>query len=267
MDPIEFRLAGDDLQFVEMRLAAGQTAVGEPGAMMFMDDGVTMDTVLGDGSKRSNFVVRLARGLKRMFTGESMFTCVFHNPSGEAKRVAFAAPYAGKIVPIDLATVGGRLICQRGAFLCAAQGVELGIAFQKRLRAGFFGGEGFIMQHLSGDGPVFVHASGMLSQMRLDAGQTLRVDTGCLVALQTSVQYDIRFAGRVKTALFGGEGLFFATLRGPGTVWLQSLPVRRMAARMIADGLRARSSSVGARLYLLIFIAAILISLFMGPPV
>jgi uncharacterized protein (TIGR00266 family) len=264
MDPIRYRIDGDDLQLVEIQLDAGYSAVAEPGAMMYMDQGLQMDTVLGDGSGRGHAFARLWGGLKRAFTGESLFSSVFTNPDGPARRVAFAAPYPGKIVPIDLSTVGGMLICQKGAFLCAARGVEVGVALQKRLRVGFFGGEGFIMQKLEGQGTAFIHASGMLSEIRLQPGETLRVDTGCLAALQPSVRYDIQYAGRVKTALFGGEGLFFASLQGPGTVWLQSLPIKRLAARIVVDGVRQRSRGWGARLYLL-FVVLFLLLMLAGP--
>jgi uncharacterized protein (TIGR00266 family) len=266
MDPIRYRIDGDDLQLVEIELDAGHSAVAEPGAMMYMDHGLVIDTVLGDGSGRGNALVRLWRGLKRSFTGESLFSSVFTNPDGAARRVAFAAPYPGKIVPIDLQSVGGMLICQKGAFLCAARGVEVGVALQKRLRVGFFGGEGFIMQKLEGDGTAFIHASGMLSEIRLQPGEKLRVDTGCLAALQPSVRYDIQYAGRMKTALFGGEGVFFASLQGPGTVWLQSLPIKRLAARIIVDGIRQRSRGWGARIYLVLVILFLLLMLAGGEP-
>ena len=266
MDPIRYRIDGDDLQLVEISLDAGCSAVGEPGAMMYMDEGMAMDTALGDGSGRGNVLVRLWRGLKRSFTGESLFSSIFTNPEGPPRRVAFAAPYPGKIVPIELAEIGGTLICQKGAFLCAARGVEVGIALQKRLRVGFFGGEGFIMQKLDGQGTAFIHASGMLSQIRLQSGESLRVDTGCLAALQSTVRYDIRYAGKLKTALLGGEGLFFATLEGPGMVWLQSLPIKRLAARILADGVRQRSRSWGARLYLLGVIAFLIFAFVSNSP-
>ncbi|MGQ0699358.1 MAG: TIGR00266 family protein [Panacagrimonas sp.] len=259
MDLLQYRIDGDDLQLVEITLRPGTSAVGEPGAMMYMDEGMVMDTVLGDGSGLGNVLVRFWRGLKRSFTGESLFSSVFTNPRPEPRRVAFAGPYPGKIVPIRLADMGGMLICQKGAFLCAERGVEVGIALQKRLRVGFFGGEGFIMQKLSGQGVAFIHASGMLREMRLQPGESLRVDTGCLAALQATVQYDIKYAGKLKTALFGGEGLFFATLQGPGTVWLQSLPIRRLAGRIVSDGMRAKSGGFGGRLY---FIAVILFVLY-----
>ena len=258
---IQYRINGDDLQIVEISLAPGQSVVGEPGAMMVMDDSVIMDTVIGDGSIDAHFFSRLWRGLKRRFSGESMFSSVFTNPDSQPRNVAFAAPYPGKIVPIDLAQLGGPLICQKGAFLCGSVGLEVSLVVQKRVRVGLFGGEGFIMQRVSGQGVVFIHASGMLSEIRLQPEQALRVDTGCLAALQSTVRYDIRYAGKLKTALFGGEGLFFASLRGPGTVWLQSLPIRRLAGRILENGMQQRSRGWGARLYLILAILFILFTL------
>lgn len=260
MDSIQYRIDGDDLQVVEITLEPGAAAVGEPGAMMYMDDGLDMDTVLGDGSGRGNVLLRLWRAIKRSFTGESLFSSVFTNTSDTARRVAFAAPYPGKLVAIDLADVGGALVCQKGAFLCAARGVQVGVALQKRFRVGLFGGEGFVMQKLSGEGIAFIHASGLLSELELQPGQSLRVDSGCLAALQPTVQYDIKYAGRLKTALFGGEGLFFARLQGPGTVWLQSLPIRRLAGRIVADGI-ARPRGWGGRIYFMLVILFILFAL------
>jgi uncharacterized protein (TIGR00266 family) len=204
--------------------------------MMFMTAGIQMETVFGDGSARQQqggVMGALLGAGKRLLTGESLFMTVFSNAGGRGvERVAFAAPYAGKILPMDLAKLGGTLICQKDSFLCAAKGVSIGIAFQKKIGVGLFGGEGFIMQKLEGDGLVFAHAGGTVHTCDLAAGETLRVDTGCLVALQPAVNYDVQFVGGVKTALFGGEGLFFATLTGPGRVWLQSLPLSRLADRI-----------------------------------
>jgi uncharacterized protein (AIM24 family) len=199
-----------------------------------MTDGITLETIFGDGSKAQSAGVldALLGAGKRILTGESLFMTVFTNQGAGKQRVAFAAPYAGKILPMDLRAIGGHLVCQKDSFLCAARGVSVGIAFQRKIGAGLFGGEGFIMQKLEGDGLCFVHAGGSIHAVELGAGETLRVDTGCLVALQPSVNYDIQFVGKVKTALFGGEGLFFATLRGPGKVWLQSLPLSRLADRI-----------------------------------
>ena len=264
MDPIEYRIHGSDLQYVEVRLAPGRCAVSEPGAMMYVDDDVQVSTEIGDGSGRETaFLARLWRGLRRKFSGESLFTSIYRNDAGSDRRVAFAAPSPGQIVPIDLASAGGSLIVQRGAFLAGARGVEVGLAWQKRIRVGLFGGEGFIMQKLSGDGTAFIHASGALTEMQLAPGQHLRVDTGCLVALQSSVRYDIQYAGKVKTALFGGEGLFFAQLSGPGTVWLQSMPLKRLSRTLFGMATMAQPRS---RLgWFLVFIVVALMNLFTLP--
>ncbi|MBL9192091.1 MAG: TIGR00266 family protein [Opitutaceae bacterium] len=235
MHEIDYRIHGDDLQFVEIELDPQEATVAEAGALMFMDEGIAMETVFGDGSVQNRgFVGSLLGAGKRLLTGESLFMTVFLNQSSLKRRVAFGAPYPGKIIPIHLRDIGGELIAQKDSFLCAAKGVSLSIAFQRRLGVGLFGGEGFIMQRLQGDGLAFLHAGGTLYERQLSAGETLRVDTGCLAAFQPSVDYDIQMVGGVKTALFGGEGLFFATLRGPGKVWLQSLPFSRLAARIVA---------------------------------
>ena len=237
MDVVDYQLHGDDMQFVEIELDPGEAAIGEAGSMMYMEDGIRMDTVFGDGSSGSGggglFGKLLGAG-KRLITGESLFTTVYTNDGHGKRKVAFAAPYTGKIIPFDLSQHGGTLICQRDAFLCAAKGVALGIAFQRKLGTGFFGGEGFIMQKLDGDGLAFVHSGGTVLERKLAPGEVLRVDTGCVVAYTPDVDFDIQFVGGVKTALFGGEGLFFATLRGPGTVWIQSLPFARLASRIFA---------------------------------
>lgn len=235
MDVIDFQIYGAEMQFVEIELDPQEAAVAEAGAMMYMDDNIEMETIFGDGSQQqAGLLGKLMGAGKRLLTGESMFTTVFINQGTGKRKVAFGAPYPGKIVPMHLAELGGTLICQKDAFLCAARGVSLGIAFQKKLGVGLFGGEGFIMQRLDGDGLAFIHAGGTLLERTLAPGQGLRVDTGCLVALQPSVSYDIQYVGKVKTALFGGEGLFFATLKGPGKVWLQSLPLSRLANRIIS---------------------------------
>jgi uncharacterized protein (TIGR00266 family) len=240
---IDFEIHGSEMQFVEVALDPGESAIAEAGVMMYMTQGIELETVFGDGSGSGSPGVMgaLLGAGKRLLTGESLFMTVFHNAGPGLGRVAFAAPYAGKILPIDLASMGGRLICQKDSFLCAARGVSIGIAFQKRIGVGLFGGEGFIMQRLDGDGLCFVHAGGTVHTFDLAAGETLRVDTGCLVALQPSVDYDIQYVGKIKTALFGGEGLFFAQLRGPGRVWLQSLPLSRLADRITkASGVLGR---------------------------
>jgi len=235
MHVIDYQIYGDDMQFVEIELDPGEAAVAEAGGMMYMEDGIDMETIFGDGSQeKSGFLGALMGAGKRLLTGESLFMTVFFNRGNGKRKVAFGAPYPGKIIPVDLSDVGGELIAQKDSFLAAAKGVSVGIAFQRRLGVGLFGGEGFIMQRLQGDGMAFVHAGGTLMQKDLKPGETLRIDTGCIVAFQPSVSYDIQYVGKVKTALFGGEGLFFATMRGPGRVWLQSLPLSRLANRIIA---------------------------------
>ena len=235
MHEVEYEILGDDMQFVKVELDPHEAVLAEAGAMMYVEDGVQMETIFGDGSQQQKgFMGALVGAGKRLLIGESLFMTVFHNESGQKRKVAFAAPYPGKIQPLHLAELGGELLCQKDSFLCAAKGVSIGIAFNKRFGAGLFGGEGFIMERLQGDGWAFVHAGGTLEEKTLAAGETLRVDTGCLVALQPSVSYDIQMVGGIKTALFGGEGLFFATLQGPGRVWLQSLPFSRLASRIYA---------------------------------
>lgn len=235
MDVVDFEIKGSEMQFVEIELDPGEAAVGEAGSMMFMDVGIGMDTVFGDGSKpQGGLFGKLLGAGKRLVTGESLFTTVYTNQASAKQRVAFAAPYPGKILPMDLRQLGGTLMCQKDSFLCAARGVSLGIAFQQKMSVGFFGGEGFIMQRLDGDGLAFVHAGGTVVRRELQAGQTLLVDTGCLVAYTQQVNFEIQFVGKIKTALFGGEGLFFAKVTGPGSVWLQSLPFSRLASRVFA---------------------------------
>jgi uncharacterized protein (TIGR00266 family) len=236
MHEIDYQILGDDMQFVEVELDPNEATVAEAGGMMYMDDGVEMETIFGDGSaqQQGGFLGALMGAGKRLLTGESLFMTVFLNRTNRRRKVAFGAPYPGKIVAIHLAELGGELIAQKDSFLAAAKGVSIGIAFQRRLGVGLFGGEGFIMQRLQGDGWAFVHAGGTLQERTLAAGELVRVDTGCIVAFQPSVSYEIEYVGKIKSALFGGEGLFFATLRGPGKVWLQSLPLSRLANRIIA---------------------------------
>jgi uncharacterized protein (TIGR00266 family) len=232
---IDFKIYGEELQFIEVELDPGESAVAEAGAMMYMTTGIEMNTVFGDGSTSSasgGFMDKLMGAGKRLLTGESLFMTVFTNTGSGKQQVAFAAPYAGHIIPMDLSNLGGTLICQKDSFLCAARGVSIGIAFQRKIGVGLFGGEGFIMQRLEGDGLCFVHAGGTVHALDLQPGQTLRVDTGCLVALQPSVNYDIQYIGKIRSALFSGEGFFYATLTGPGKVWLQSLPLSRLADRI-----------------------------------
>ena len=236
MDVVDYEIKGAEMQFVEVELDPGEAAVGEAGSLMYMDAGISMDTVFGDGRQNSGggvFGMLLSAG-KRLVTGESLFTTVYTNQASQKLRVAFAAPYPGKIMPMHLAQLGGTLICQKDAFLCAARGVALDIYFQKRLSAGFFGGEGFVMQKLEGDGLAFVHAGGTVLRRELNPGQVLFIDTGCIVGYTPSVNFEVQYVGKIKTALFGGEGLFFAKVTGPGTVWLQSLPFSRLASRVFA---------------------------------
>jgi uncharacterized protein (TIGR00266 family) len=233
---IDFEIFGDDMQFVEVELDPGETTVAEAGALMYMDAGIQMQTILGDGSRESLGVMSKIFGAgKRILTGESLFMTAYTNTGTGKQSVAFGGPYPGKIIPLDLAELGGEIICQKDAFLCAAKGVSIGIAFQKKLGVGLFGGEGFILQRLQGDGDVFVHAGGTLIEKELSMGEKLSIDTGCIAAFQSSVQYDINFVGGLKTAIFGGEGMFFANVTGPGKVWLQSLPFSRLADRIIAS--------------------------------
>lgn len=235
MDVVDFEIKGAEMQFVEIELDPGEAAIGEAGSLMFMDASIEMDTVMGDGAaQNSGFFGKLLVAGKRLVTGESMFTTVYTNHGAQKQRVAFAAPYPGKILPMNLQQLGGTLICQKDSFLAAARGVSIGIALQKKLSVGFFGGEGFIMQKLEGDGLAFVHAGGTVVKRELQPGQTLLIDTGCVVAYTPSVAFEIQYVGKVKTALFGGEGLFFAKMTGPGTVWLQSLPFSRLASRVFA---------------------------------
>ncbi len=252
-DEIDYRIIGSEMQFVEVELDPGESAVAEAGAMMYKDSSIALDTVFGDGSSSDGaggFMDKLLGAGKRLITGESLFTTVFtHQGTGKA-HVAFGAPFPGNIIPVTLPNVGGVLICQKDSFLCAAKGVSIGIHFQKKILTGLFGGEGFIMQRLEGDGMVFVHAGGTVIERELKAGEKLHVDTGCIVAMTQDVHFDIQQVGGVKSALFGGEGLFFADLQGPGKIWLQSLPFSRLAGRMLASapqhgGSRGEGSLLG----------------------
>jgi len=224
-DVIDYKIFGDDMQTVEVELDPGEGVRAEAGAMMYMEDGIEMQTSTGGG---------MFKGFKRMVTGESFFITTYLYNGRSKGHVAFGAPYPGKIIPLSLDQIGGSFLCQKDAFLCAAKGVDIDIAFTKRFGAGLFGGEGFILQRLTGDGMAFIHAGGTIMKKELEAGQTLRVDTGCLVALAPTVNYDIQYVGGFKNALFGGEGMFFAHLSGPGTVYLQSLPFSRLADRIFA---------------------------------
>ena len=251
MHEIDYEIHGDDMQFVEVTLDPAEAVVAEAGGMMYMEEGIEMETIFGDGSQsHSGFFGALAGGLKRLLTGEGLFMTVFQNRASRRTKVAFGAPYPGKIIPIQLSEVGGEVIAQRDSFLCAAKGVSVGVAFNKRMGAGLFGGEGFIMQRLQGEGWAFVHAGGTLMSRYLAEDEVLRVDTGCVVAFTRGVDFDIQYVGKIKSALFGGEGMFFATLRGPGRVWLQSLPLSRLADRIYAaapqqGGHREEGSALG----------------------
>ena len=215
-----------------------ETAMAEAGAFMMMDDGIQMETIFGDGSAQQNngLLGKLFSAGKRLVVGESLFMTAYTNIGTGKKHVSFAAPYPGKIIPLDLSKLGGRVICQKDAFLCAAKGVSIGIEFQKKLGTGLFGGEGFIMEKLEGDGMAFVHAGGHVMERELQPGELVKIDTGCIVGFTSSVDYDIQFIGGIKNAIFGSEGVFFATLRGPGTVWIQTLPISRLASRILAYG-------------------------------
>lgn len=232
---IDYRILGSEMQCVEIELDPQETVMAEPGSFMMMNDGVQMNTVFGDGSQQQGGIFgKLMSAGKRLLTGESLFMTAYTNLGAGKKTVTFAAPYPGKIIPLDLSKKGGKVICQKDSFLCAAKGVSVGIDFQRKLGTGLFGGEGFIMQKLEGDGMAFVHAGGHVEERDLNPGEILKVDTGCIVAFTRDINYDIQFVGGIKNTLFGGEGVFFATLQGPGKVWIQSLPISRLASRIVA---------------------------------
>ncbi len=236
-DEIDYEIFGSEMQYVVIELDPQEMVIAEPGVMMFMTAGIKMETKFGDPSKPDTGVLnKLMTAGRRMMTGESMFVTTFTQTGKGKGQVAFAAPYPGKILAVDLDQMGGELICQKSSFVCAARGIQIGIAFQKKIGVGLFGGEGFVMQRLLGDGVAMIHAGGTLMRRKLHEGETLKLDTGCLVALQPSVAYDIQFVVGVKNSLFGGEGLFMATVTGPGEVWLQSLPFSRLAGRVLAAG-------------------------------
>jgi uncharacterized protein (TIGR00266 family) len=243
---IDYKIYGEEMQFVEIELDPSEGVVAEAGSFMMMDDGIKMETIFGDGSQKDESVLGKIFGAgKRLLTGESLFMTAFYNTLSGKRNVSFASPYPGKIVPIDLTDFHGKFICQKDAFLCAAKGVSIGIEFSKRLGRGLFGGEGFIMQKLEGDGMAFVHAGGTMAKKVLQAGETLRVDTGCIVGFTKDVDYDIEFVGGIKNTIFGGEGLFFAKLQGPGTVYIQSLPFSRLAQRVLASAPRGGGKDKG----------------------
>ncbi len=233
---IDYRIYGEEMQYVEIELDPQEAVIAEAGGFMMMDDGVQMETMFGDGSKKhSSFLDKVLGAGKRILTGESLFMTAFYNNQSGKRNVSFASPYPGKIIPVDLNQYGQKFICQKDAFLCAAKGVSVGIEFSKKLGRGLFGGEGFIMQKLEGDGMAFVHAGGTMAERKLQAGEVMRVDTGCIVGFTQDVNYDIEFVGGIKNTIFGGEGLFFAKLQGPGTVYIQSLPFSRLAGRVLAN--------------------------------
>lgn len=232
---IDYRIFGEEMQYVEVELDPSETAIAEPGAFMMMDDGIELQTMFGDGSnqQQGGFLGKLLNAGKRVLVGENLFMTAFTNVGMGKKHVSFASPYPGKIIPLNLQLLGNRIICQKDAFLCAAKGVSIGIEFQRKLGTGLFGGEGFIMEKLEGDGMAFMHASGFVQQKELQPGELLKIDTGCIVGFTASVNYDIQFIGGIKNTIFGGEGLFYATLTGPGIVWIQSLPISRLAGRIL----------------------------------
>lgn len=233
---IDYKIIGEEMQCVEIELDPMETVIAEAGSLMFMEEAIQMQTIFGDGAQgTSGFMGKVFAAGKRILTGESLFMTAYTNMGSHKRHVTFAAPYPGRVIPMDLSEYQGKIICQKDAFLCAAQGTTVGIEFQKRIGAGLFGGEGFIMQKLEGDGLAFVHAGGTILERTLVAGETLRIDTGCIVAFTSGIDYDIQFVGGIRNTLFGGEGLFFAVLSGPGKVWIQSLPFSRLADRIVSS--------------------------------
>jgi uncharacterized protein (TIGR00266 family) len=232
---IDYRILGNEMQCVEIELDPQESVVAEPGSFMMMDNGIEMQTIFGDGAQQQGGLLgKLFSAGKRLLTGENLFMTAYTNVSQGKKQVSFASPYPGRIIPLDLYHLGGKIICQKDSFLCAAKGVSVGIEFQRKLGTGLFGGEGFIMQKLEGDGMAFVHSGGHVIERNLQPGEMLKVDTGCIVAFTHDVNYDIQFVGGIKNTLFGGEGVFFATLSGPGKVWIQTLPISRLAGRLMS---------------------------------
>lgn len=244
---IDYRIHGEEMQYVEVELDPNETAIAEAGAFLMMEEGIQMQTIFGDGSQqqRNGLLGKLFSAGKRLLVGESLFMTAYTNVGSGKKRVSFASPYPGKIIPLDLSRLGGSVICQKDAFLCAAKGVSISIEFQRRLGTGLFGGEGFIMEKLEGDGMAFVHAGGHVFEKELLTGELLKVDTGCLVGFTRGIDYDIQFVGGIKNTLFGGEGVFFATLRGPGKIWIQTLPISRLAGRILTFATTNRKEEGG----------------------
>ena len=246
---IDYKIHGEELQCVEIELDPQEAVISEPGSFMMMTDGIQMETLFGDGTETGGLLGKLFSAGKRLLTGENLFMTVYTNTSQQKRQVTFAAPYSGKIIPLDLSDLGGKVICQKDSFLCAAKGVSVGIEFQRKLGTGLFGGEGFIMQKLEGDGMAFVHSGGYVVEKELQPGEILKIDTGCIVAFTQTVSYDIQFVGGIKNTIFGGEGLFFAQLQGPGKVWIQTLPISRLASRILQyagpSGRREEGSVLG----------------------
>ncbi|MDD7914539.1 TIGR00266 family protein [Polaribacter ponticola] len=243
---IDYKIFGEEMQFVEIELDPQEGVVAEAGTFMMMDDNIKMNTILGDGSNQDKGLLgKIFSAGKRILTGESLFMTVFTNDGVGKKQISFASPYPGKIIPIDLTEFGGKFICQKDAFLCAAKGVSIGIEFSKKLGRGLFGGEGFIMQKMEGDGLGFIHAGGTMAKKVLEPAEVLKVDTGCIVGFTQDVNYDIEFVGGIRNTVFGGEGMFFATLKGPGTVYIQSLPFSRLAGRVLAMAPRTGNGTKG----------------------
>lgn len=244
---IDYKIFGEEMQYVEVELDPQETAIAEAGSFMMMEDGIQMQTIFGDGAQQSSGIFgKLLSAGKRVLTGESLFMTAYTNVDREKRRVSFASPYPGKIVPLDLQALGGKIICQKDAFLCAAKGVSIGIEFQRKLGTGLFGGEGFIMQKIEGDGMAFMHAGGHVFERELQPGERLKIDTGCIVGFTKTVDYNIEFVGGIRNTIFGGEGVFFATLRGPGKIWLQTLPVSRLASRILNYGSRTGGKEEGS---------------------
>jgi len=246
---IDYKIHGEELQCVEIELDPQEAVISEPGSFMMMTDGIQMETLFGDGTETGGLLGKLFSAGKRLLTGENLFMTVYTNVSQQKRQVTFAAPYSGKIIALDLSDLGGKVICQKDSFLCAAKGVSVGIEFQRKLGTGLFGGEGFIMQKLEGDGMAFVHSGGYVVEKVLQPGEILKIDTGCIVAFTQTVSYDIQFVGGIKNTIFGGEGLFFAQLQGPGKVWIQTLPISRLASRILQyagpSGRREEGSVLG----------------------
>ena len=262
MSELSYKIEGSDLQYVEVILPPQAAIIGEQGAMMYMDDEIAVNAILGDGTpSKYGAIGRFFKAIKRSFTGEALFSSRYSNEANVEQKIAFATPSISKILAIDLGEIGGELICQKGAYLAGAEGTEITLALQKRLRVGFFGGEGFVMQRMTGDGITFIGANGALTEKTLAPGEVLKVDSGCLVALTSTVAYEIKYAGKIKTAFFGGEGLFYASVTGPGKVWLQSLPEKRLGAQLMRAGMSQQTKGIGGKLYLLAVIALIVFSI------